>query len=117
MPFEYEDLYPADAVRKAYACMGLAHPVRWVVVDILREHRNRMAVADLMEILRRDYDYRQNYARLAHHLRKMEDGGIIKIHHPKSRKKLIEVELICDVDLKLKLLKGEECVDAEAENK
>ncbi|WP_456329764.1 hypothetical protein [Archaeoglobus sp.] len=57
------------------------------MVDILREQGYRMAVADLMEILRRDYDYRQNYARLAHHLRKMEDGGIIKIHHPQSRKR------------------------------
>ena len=115
MPFEYEDLYPADAVRKAYACMGLAHPVRWVVVGILREHRNRMAVADLMEILRRDYDYRQNYARLGHNLRKMEEGGIIKIHRPETRRKLIEVELICDVDMKLNPLSAE--VVNEAENK
>ncbi len=114
MPFEYEELYPEDAVRKAYACMGLAHPVRWVIVDILREHGYRMAVADLMEILRRDYDYRQNYARLAHNLRKMEEGGIIKIHHPRTRKKLIEVELICDIEMKLiPLKKEEESVEAE----
>jgi len=115
MVFEYEDLYPSDAVKKAYACMGLAHPVRWVIMDILKENNNRLAVAELMEILRRDYDYRQNYARLDHHLRKMEEGGIIKIHRPETRRKLIEVELICDVDMKLNPLSAE--VVNEAENK
>ena len=105
--FEYEELYPEDAVKKAYVCEGLSHPARWLIVKILKENRGKIAIAELMEILRRDYDYRQNYARLKHHIDKMERAGIVKIHYPPTRKKLTEVELLLDVDISISEYKKE----------
>ncbi len=86
MKFEYEDMYPTKAVRYAYACMGLAHPVRWAIVHLLKKKGGRLTVKELLDLLQREYGYKQNRAPLDHHLGKMEKGGIIRVLRPNTRK-------------------------------
>ena len=105
MVFEYEDTYPAEYVRDAKVCLGLAHPARWLALKILKENGGRMTLKSMLDILQSEYSYKQTYVRLKHHLEQMEEAGIVRIIDPKTRKKLIEVELLLDVSIDIKEVK------------
>ena len=83
---EDEEIYGKEKVEAAQLCYGMSHPARWLILEILKD-KKKIAISDLLIILQSEYDYRQNYSRLKHHLTRMEEAGIVKIHDYRSRRK------------------------------
>jgi len=83
---------------KSTICKGLSHPTRWKIYSIL-EREGRMNIVSLLNVLREEYDFRQDYVRVKYHLVNMEECGIVKLYTYKERAKNDEVELIKKVRL------------------
>lgn len=70
-------------------CMGLAHPFRIRVLQVLKEEGGKMFASDLIKECAKDPQYYQQYTSAKFHIRKMQEKGIITL--TKERKELMVV--------------------------
>jgi|GEM_PF-2359726 DNA-binding transcriptional ArsR family regulator len=90
----------------AKVCKGLSHPTRWKIYEILEKHggeSKKMEIVEIINILRSDYDFNQDYVRVKYHIEAMEDAGIVKIIGHEKRND--ECELLVGVKIDVKQLK------------
>src|SRR5919197_96894 len=70
-PVVYPDVDREHAVRMAEVAKALGDPIRLQLVDVLKEHADKVCVCELVPL----FDISQ--PTLSHHLKKLRDAGIV----------------------------------------
>lgn len=86
-------------------CMGLGHPFRIKVIQVLNREGGKMFVSDLIKECAKDSDYYQQYTSAKFHIKKMEEKGIVAL--TKERKELM-VTLKMNIKIYVEEAEGEQ---------
>ena len=70
-PTAFPDVDPTGAQRLAAVADALAHPIRFQLLDVLRQHAGKVCVGELVPL------FEVSQPTVSHHLKALRDAGIV----------------------------------------